>query len=69
MSHKGSCRACGSSLTPIAECKICNEYIGWVCSRCDRMEDVTHMHGELNEEIIVWKKRYHWWYQTPFFYG
>ena len=54
MSHKGSCRACGSSLTPMAECKIC-KYIGWVCSRCDRMEDVTHIHGELNEEIIVGK--------------
>ena len=53
LSHKGSCRACGSSLTPIAVCKICNEYIGWVCSRCDRMEDVTHIHGELNEEMTV----------------
>ena len=53
MSQKGSCRACGSSLTPIAVCKICNEYICWECSRCDRMEDVTRIHGELNEEIVV----------------
>ena len=52
MSHKGSCRACGSSLTPIAVCKICKEYISWVCNRCDNIEDVTHMHREFIEDVI-----------------
>jgi hypothetical protein len=44
MPHRLSCRACGTSLTPRAVCNVCNEYICWICSRCNRTEDVTHVH-------------------------
>jgi hypothetical protein len=44
MYHKGSCRACGTHLTPTSVCNICNEHITWTCNKCDKMEDVTHEH-------------------------
>jgi hypothetical protein len=44
MSHKGSCRACGSHHIPIGTCKICKEHVRWICVRCNRSEDVTHTH-------------------------
>gem|GEM_PF-2567470 len=43
-SCKQSCRACGSYLTATAVCTICQEYVAWVCNRCLKMEDVTHVH-------------------------
>jgi predicted amidophosphoribosyltransferase len=44
MSHKECCRACGMDLTPISTCNICEEYVSWVCGRCEKIEDVTHIH-------------------------
>ncbi|MGA9169615.1 MAG: hypothetical protein WBZ20_05670, partial [Nitrososphaeraceae archaeon] len=43
--------ACGSPLTSITVCKICNEHICWVCSRCNKIEDITHTHLEFIEAI------------------
>ena len=51
MPHKGCCRACGSSLTPVTVCKICLEYVCWVCSKCNKIEDVIHIHREFIEDI------------------
>ena len=44
MPHKSSCRSCGTFLTPKALCNVCKEHISWICSRCNKMEDVTHVH-------------------------
>jgi hypothetical protein len=45
MSHKISCRACGEYLSPTAICTVCQEYVIWTCPRCERTDDVTHIHG------------------------
>jgi hypothetical protein len=50
MPNKRSCRACGNDLTPTTVCNICNEYIKWLCRRCTRMDDVTHVHTFPNLE-------------------
>ena len=51
LSHKGSCRSCGSHFIPVDACKICKEYIRWICSRCNKSEDVTHKHRESVNDI------------------
>ena len=40
MYNKGSCRACGTYLTPTSACIICKEYISWNCDKCNSVEDV-----------------------------
>ena len=45
MYNKESCRACGTYLSSDSSCEICKEQISWVCSKCDRMYDVTHVHS------------------------
>ena len=44
MFNKESCRACGTYLTPISICNFCKEYISWLCGKCERMDDVNHLH-------------------------
>ena len=44
MSHKDSCIACGTHLTLMSVCNVCKEYTTSICNKCDRMEDVTHLH-------------------------
>jgi predicted amidophosphoribosyltransferase len=44
MSYKSSCRACGAAVTSLVMCNVCKEHISWICTRCYRKEDVTHMH-------------------------
>ena len=51
MSHKECCRACGTYLTPISTCNICEEYVSWVCGRCEKIEDVTHIHTYYRSEL------------------
>ena len=34
-------------------CKICKEHIRWICSRCNKSEDVTHKHRESVDDIII----------------
>ena len=34
-------------------CKICKEHIRWICSRCNKSEDVTHKHRESVDDIIA----------------
>ena len=53
-SHKGSCRSCGSHFIPVDACKICKEHIRWICSRCNKSEDVTHKHRESVDDIIIY---------------
>ena len=43
--NKDSCRACGNYLIASSVCNICREYVSWVCSKCNKMEDVTHSHA------------------------
>lgn len=38
MFNKNSCRMCGTSLTPSALCKICNEFVSWICFKCNKIE-------------------------------
>jgi hypothetical protein len=45
MFNKESCRGCGFYLTPIATCNICREYVSWICSKCDKLEDCFHSHN------------------------
>ena len=45
MYDRGSCKACGTHLTPSAICNICKEYVKWVCGKCYKMDDVTHSHN------------------------
>ena len=40
------CRACGAFLTPISTCSVCKENIGWICTKCEFMQDVTHTHPQ-----------------------
>jgi len=42
--NKNSCRACGNHLFPTSVCNICTEYLSWICTKCNKMEDVTHSH-------------------------
>jgi predicted amidophosphoribosyltransferase len=42
--NKRCCRGCGATLSPVSECPTCKENISWICSRCDTMADVTHIH-------------------------
>jgi hypothetical protein len=53
MFNKESCRACGTFLIPISICNFCKEYISWLCGKCERMEDVTHLHDYCR---VVYKK-------------
>jgi hypothetical protein len=45
MYNKESCKACGTYLTSVSLCNVCKEQISWVCSKCERMYDVTHTHN------------------------
>ena len=45
MYNRGSCKACGTHLTPSAICNICKEYVSWICGKCYKMDDVTHSHN------------------------
>ena len=45
MYDRGSCKACGTHLTPSAICNICKEYVSWVCGKCYKIDDVTHSHN------------------------
>ena len=45
MFNKECCRGCGFCLTPIATCNICQEYVSWICCKCDRIEDYNHAHN------------------------
>ena len=47
MYNKESCKACGTYLTSVSLCNVCKEQISWVCSKCERMYDVTHTHNLL----------------------
>jgi hypothetical protein len=53
MFNKESCRACGTFLTPISVCNFYKEYISWLCGKCEKMEDVTHLHDYCR---VVYKK-------------
>lgn len=60
--NKDSCRACGSYLVPSSVCNICREYVSWICTKCNKMEDVTHSHSYCRvsyapEKIIMKKMR------------
>ena len=43
--NKGSCRNCGSLLTPLSICLSCKENVSWVCNGCGKADDVTHLHS------------------------
>ena len=45
MFNKISCRGCGTYLTPSATCNICQEYVSWICGKCNRIEDCVHTHN------------------------
>jgi hypothetical protein len=45
MYNKESCRACGTYLTSVSLCEVCEEQISWICTNCDRRYDVTHTHN------------------------
>lgn len=45
MFNKESCRGCGICLTPFATCNICQEYVSWMCCKCDKIEDCIHSHN------------------------
>jgi hypothetical protein len=47
MYNKESCKACGTYLTSVSLCEVCEEQISWVCSKCDKMYDVTHAHNNV----------------------
>ena len=34
MYNKESCKACGTYLTSVSLCEVCEEQISWVCSKC-----------------------------------
>ena len=44
MPNKKSCRACGINMTTTAVCGVCKENMSWRCSRCNKIEDTTHLH-------------------------
>lgn len=54
MSNKESCRGCGFCLIPFATCNICQEYVSWICCRCERIDDCNHIHNYCR---IVYRKR------------
>ena len=39
MFNKNSCRMCGTYLTPSALCKICDEFVSWICLKCNKIEE------------------------------
>jgi hypothetical protein len=45
MYYNRSCRACGTHLEPTSICSICEEYVSWICSKCFKIDDVTHRHN------------------------
>jgi len=47
MYNKYSCKVCGTYLTSVSLCEVCEEQISWMCSKCDKMYDVTHAHNVL----------------------
>ena len=64
MYNRGSCKACGTHLTPSAICNICKEYVSWICGKCYKMDDVTHSHNYCRvsykpEKIVIKKKQKH----------
>ena len=40
--NKDSCRLPGSILKTIALCKICNEYVSWICRKCNKINEFKH---------------------------
>jgi len=30
---------CGTYLTPSALCKICDEFVSWICLKCNKIEE------------------------------
>ena len=49
MFNKESCRSCGSILSPVSKCKLCNEYVSWICNYCQQVEEVSHKHERAHE--------------------
>ena len=47
MYNKDSCKVCGTYMTFVSLCEVCEEQISWMCSKCDKMYDVTHAHNVL----------------------
>lgn len=42
MFNKNSCRICGIYLTPSVICKICNEFVLWICFKCNKIVEAKH---------------------------
>jgi hypothetical protein len=42
MFNKNSCRICGSCLTPSVICKIFNEFVSWICFKCNKIVEAKH---------------------------
>lgn len=42
--NKTSCRACGTAFSVSKVCGHCNEPVKWICGKCGRADDSTHVH-------------------------
>jgi hypothetical protein len=42
MFNKNSHRICGSYLTPSALCIFWNEFVSWICFKCNKTEEAKH---------------------------
>jgi len=40
--NKDSCRVSGSILKTIALCKIFNEFVSWICRKCNKVKEFKH---------------------------
>src|SRR6476659_1059086 len=52
MYYNRSCRGCGTHLTPTSLCNMCLEHVSWICSKCLKIDDVTHKHSNCEISYI-----------------